>query len=97
VHGILCGQVTPSTPSGNAYFFLLVDDLSRYMWLILLKSKDHAGASFKMFQASVEAEARGRISTLRTDSGCEFTACMFMEYFASEGVRRHLTTLYSPQ
>jgi hypothetical protein len=31
VHGDLCGPVTPATPSGNAYFLLLVDDQSWYM------------------------------------------------------------------
>jgi hypothetical protein len=33
VHGDLCGPVTPVTPSGNQYFLLLVDDMSRYMWV----------------------------------------------------------------
>jgi hypothetical protein len=33
VHGDLCGPVSPPTPGGNAYFLLLVDDMSRYMWL----------------------------------------------------------------
>ncbi|WVZ82883.1 hypothetical protein U9M48_030091 [Paspalum notatum var. saurae] len=42
VHGDLCGLVTPTTPSGNKLFFLLVDDLSRYMWLILLSTKEQA-------------------------------------------------------
>jgi hypothetical protein len=36
----LCGPVTPATPSGNKYFLLLVDDMSRYMWLRFLSSKD---------------------------------------------------------
>jgi hypothetical protein len=31
VHGDLCGPVTPATPGGKWYFFLLVDDVSRYM------------------------------------------------------------------
>lgn len=33
VHGDLCGPITPATPRGNKYFMLLVDDLSRYMWV----------------------------------------------------------------
>jgi hypothetical protein len=33
VHEDLCGPITPDTPSGNKCFLLLVDDLSRYMWL----------------------------------------------------------------
>ncbi|WVZ83401.1 hypothetical protein U9M48_030555 [Paspalum notatum var. saurae] len=40
VHGDICGLMTPTTPSGNKYFLLLVDDLSRYMWLMLLSPKD---------------------------------------------------------
>jgi hypothetical protein len=40
VHGDLCGPITPSTPSGNNYFLLLVDDMSRYMWVQLLSGKD---------------------------------------------------------
>jgi hypothetical protein len=31
VHGDLCGPVTPATPGGKRYFFLLVNDVSRYM------------------------------------------------------------------
>jgi hypothetical protein len=33
IHGDLCGPITPATPSGNKYFLLLVDDMSRYMWM----------------------------------------------------------------
>jgi hypothetical protein len=33
IDGDLCGMITPTTPSGNRYFILLVDDVSRYMWV----------------------------------------------------------------
>src|SRR3954469_19144126 len=42
VHGDLCGSVTPATPGGRRYFLLLVDDLSRYMWVLVLGSKGEA-------------------------------------------------------
>ena len=42
VHGDLCGPISPPTPAGNAYFLLLVDDMSRYMWLTLLHTKAEA-------------------------------------------------------
>ena len=32
IHGDLCGPITPPTPAGNKYFFLLVDDFSHKMW-----------------------------------------------------------------
>jgi hypothetical protein len=46
VHGDLCGPVTSATPSGNRLFFLHIDDLSRYMWLTLMKTKDQAMVAF---------------------------------------------------
>jgi hypothetical protein len=39
VYGDLCGPVTPATPKGRRYFLLLIDDLSRYMWVVVLGCK----------------------------------------------------------
>jgi hypothetical protein len=51
VHGDLCGPVTLATPSGSWYFFLLVDDLSRFMWVTLMLMKDQAMRTFIAFKA----------------------------------------------
>jgi hypothetical protein len=69
VHDDLCGPISPSTPSGNQYFLLLVDDLSRYMWLVLLPSKDQAATAIKNFQAAVEVETGRKLKALCTDRG----------------------------
>jgi hypothetical protein len=42
LHGDLCGPISPKTFAGSKYFLLLVDDHTRYMWLVLIKSKDEA-------------------------------------------------------
>jgi hypothetical protein len=63
-----------STPSGNKYFFVVIDDLSRYMWISLMGSKDKALTSFVMFKSRAEAEPGRKVETLRTDHGGEFTA-----------------------
>jgi hypothetical protein len=47
VHGDLCGPVTPATPRGRHYFLLLVDDLSRYMWVMILGSKGGAANAIR--------------------------------------------------
>jgi hypothetical protein len=97
VHGDMCGPITPVTPSGNQYFLLLVDDMSRFMWLVLLPSKDQAAAAIKNFQMSVEVETGRKLKTLRTDRGGEFTSVEFGRYCAERGVQRQLTAPYSPQ
>ena len=45
VHADLCGPITPLTPGGKRLFLLVVDDKRRYMWLVLLASKDQAVAA----------------------------------------------------
>ena len=43
------------------------------------------------FQAGEEAEVGKKLRTLRTDRGGEFTVCTFADYYAEQGVQRHLT------
>src|SRR4051812_11051087 len=61
VHGDLCGPITPATPSGKKYFLLLVDDATRYMWLVLLASKDEAAVAIQRIQASAESESGSKL------------------------------------
>jgi hypothetical protein len=56
VHGDLCGPVTLATPGGWRYFLLLVDDLSRYMWVVVLGSKGEAANAITRAQAAAEVE-----------------------------------------
>jgi hypothetical protein len=81
--------VTPLTPSGNRFFFLLIDDLSRY--------KDRAMAAFMMFKAQTEAKCGRKLETLCIDHGGEFTACMFIDHYMEEGIKHHLMASYSPE
>ena len=64
VHGDLCGPIAPATHGGKRYFLLFVDDMSRYMWLILLRSKDEAVDAIKRFQAGVEVETGRKLWAL---------------------------------
>jgi transposase InsO family protein len=97
VHGDVCGLVTPATPGGRRYFLLLVDDLSRYMWVMVLGSKGEAADAIRHAQAAAEVECGRKLRVLRTNNGGEFTATEFMLYCADEGVQCHYSASYSPQ
>jgi hypothetical protein len=47
VHDDLCGPVKPVTPSGRRYFLLLIDDATRYIWVVLLTAKSEASSAIK--------------------------------------------------
>ena len=97
VHGDLCGPITPPTPGGERYVFVLIDDSSRYMWTVLLKEKSEAFEKFKSFQTLAEQETKGVIRTFRTDRGGEFMSHEFRSYCDKRGINRHTTAPYSPQ
>jgi hypothetical protein len=92
VHGDLCGEITPSTPSGSNYFLLLVDDMSCYMWVQLLSSKDEALVAIKNFQSSIEVETGRKLKTSCTDRRREFTSIEFRRHYAEHDVKHQLTT-----
>ncbi|GJU30961.1 zinc finger, CCHC-type containing protein [Tanacetum coccineum] len=97
VYGDLCGPITPPTPSGKKYIFLLVDDYSRYMWVYFLNTKDQAFDTFKEYKKTIENELRTTLKMLRTDRGGEFTSNEFTQYCKENGIARQLTAPYSPQ
>nr|GEV64049.1 zinc finger, CCHC-type [Tanacetum cinerariifolium] len=97
LYGDLCGPITPPTPSGKRYIFLLVDDYSRYMWVYFLNTKDQAFDTFKEFKKSIENELRTTLKMLRTDRGGEFTSNEFTQYCKENGIAQQLTAPYSPQ
>jgi transposase InsO family protein len=51
----------------------------------------------KIIQDAIERKSGYALGALRTDRGGEFTANHFKEYCVELGVRRELTTPYSPQ
>jgi transposase InsO family protein len=97
VHRDLCGPMTPATPGGRRYFLLLIDDLSRYMWVVVLGSKGEAADAIRRAQAATEAECGRKLRVLCTDNGGEFTAAEFALYCADEGVQRHYSAPYNPR
>jgi hypothetical protein len=86
VHGDLCSPVTPATPGGRCYFLLLIDDLSRYIWVVVLVSKGEVVNAIRRSQAATEAKCGRKLRVLCTDNGGEFTVAEFASYCADEGV-----------
>jgi transposase InsO family protein len=97
VHGDLCGPVKLATPGGRHYFLLLVDDATRYMWVVLLTAKSEASSAIKRIQAAAEKECGRKLRVLRTDNGGEFTTAEFAAYCADKGIIRHFSAPYTPQ
>jgi transposase InsO family protein len=97
LHGDLCGKISPPTPAGNNYFLLTVNDKSRYMYVVLLPSKDQAPEAIQRFQLRAEAETGKKLGCFWADRRGEFNSTNFLEYCLEHGVQRQLMAPYSPQ
>ncbi|WZZ60567.1 hypothetical protein YC2023_060674 [Brassica napus] len=97
LHGDLCGPITPGTPAGKRYIFVVIDDHTRYMWSMLLREKSEAFESFKKMRSAIEQETEEKIQGFRSDRGGEFVSQEFNSFCDGAGIRRHLTAPYTPQ
>lgn len=97
VHADLYGPITPVTLGGNKYFLLLVDDLSRWMWVYMIKEKSDALSTFNKYRALVEKASGHNIKILRTDCGGEFLSRNFTDLREDKGIEWHLTAPYTLQ
>lgn len=97
VYSDICGPINPTSTSGKKYVLCFIDDYSRKAWVYLLKEKSEAFSHFKQFRRRIETATGKRLKCLRTDRGGEYTSTEFSDYCKEQGLRRQLTTAYTPQ
>ncbi|MCH79609.1 retrovirus-related Pol polyprotein from transposon TNT 1-94 [Trifolium medium] len=74
-----------STPSihNHKYFLTVVDDFSRFTWIILFKSKSEVTLLVQQFIVMIEKQFAVIVKTVRTDNGPEF---LMPTFYASKVV-----------
>jgi hypothetical protein len=97
VHADICGPMQTLSLAENKYFLLFVDDFSRMSWVYFLSEKSQAFSFFQKFKALVEKQSGYYLKVLRTDRGGEFTSDEFKEFCNLHGIKKELTTAYTPQ
>jgi hypothetical protein len=63
MHSDLCEMNGVLTKGGKRYFMTLIDDVSRFCYVYLLKTKDEALDYFKIYKAEVEKPTREKDQT----------------------------------
>lgn len=97
IHSDICGPINPISTTGKRYILCFIDDHSRKAWVYFIQEKSEAFNLFKVFKKKVEVETGRSIKCLRTDRGGEYTSLEFTDYCNTHGIRRQLTTAYTPQ
>ena len=74
-----------------------IDDFSCKTQVYFLVEKSKAFITFKNYNSHVEKETDSYIRRFHTDRGREFTSHEFTNFCKENGIRRQLTTAYTPQ
>ncbi|KZV56298.1 hypothetical protein F511_00295 [Dorcoceras hygrometricum] len=97
VHSDLWGPSRVASRGGARYYISVIDDYSRKLWVVTLKSKDEAFKAFKDWKMMVETQTGKKIKKLRTDNGLEYCSTEFKDFCKQEGIVRHYTVPNTPQ
>ena len=74
------------------FFLTVVDDFTRFTWVILLKSKSEVRNSIKNFVIFAENQFNTNVKFIRSDNGAGF---IMPEFYLSRGII-HQTSVLRP-
>lgn len=97
VHADVCGPMRERSKGRALYFVTFTDDYTRWCEVHFIKRKNEVLKAFKEFKAHAENLCGEKIKFLQSDNGREFCNGEFDAYLQREGIRRRLTTPYTPQ
>ena len=81
----LFGPFEYASLSGKYYAFVIVDDYSKYTWVLFLANKDDVFGAFKIFCKKVQNEKVYAISYIRSDHDDEVENHDFKSFYNTFG------------
>ena len=96
LHLDLFGPEAYKSLGGKQYGFVIVDDYSRFTWVLFLKTKDCAFAEFEKLIKLLENNLKTRLVGIRSDRGGEFQKD-FITYCEERGISHEFSAPRTPQ
>lgn len=79
---------------GHQYFFTIVDDCSRVVWVYLLRAKYDVLSILRTFYTLIETQYNAKIKVVRSDNAPELN---FHNFFNSKGIWAYHSRARTPQ
>nr|GFC01031.1 integrase, catalytic region, zinc finger, CCHC-type, peptidase aspartic, catalytic [Tanacetum cinerariifolium] len=83
--------------NGKQYVLVIVDDYSRYTWVLFLRSKDEAPEVIITFLTRITVLLQSPVIIIRTDNGTEFKNQVLKVYFNSISISHQLSSVRTSQ
>ncbi|GJW96130.1 retrovirus-related pol polyprotein from transposon TNT 1-94 [Tanacetum coccineum] len=97
LHMDLCGPMRVASFNGKMYILVIVDDYSRFTWVIFLKTKDEASAAIIKCIKNLQVRLNARVRNVRTDNGTEFVNLTLREWYENVGITHETSIARTPQ
>jgi transposase InsO family protein len=92
----LFGPVAYISIGGNKYGLVIVDDYSRFTWVLFLQDKGQTQEVLKKFLRRTQNKFDVKVKKIRSDNGTKFKNTQ-VEDFLDEGIKHEFLTPYTPQ
>jgi hypothetical protein len=97
LHMDLFGPIAYISIGGSKYCLVIVDDYSRFTWVLFLQEKSQTQETLKRFLRQAQNEFGLRIKKIRSDNGTEFKNSQIEGFHEEEGIKHEFSSPYTPQ
>ena len=93
----LFGPVNVMSLSRKRYALVIIDDFSKYTWVLFLNSKDETPKMIIDHIKRIELEANLPVRKIRSDNGTDFKNAILNEFCIDKGISRQFSAPRTPQ
>ncbi|GJT91790.1 retrovirus-related pol polyprotein from transposon TNT 1-94, partial [Tanacetum coccineum] len=97
LHIDLCGPMRVQTINGKKYILVIVDDYSRFTWVMFLRLKDETPEVVMKFLKQIQVGLNKTIRYIHTDNGTEFVNKDLTAYYERVGIFHQKIVPRTPQ
>ena len=87
----------PRSRHDSEYIAIISDDVTRYRWIMLLKTLDEVYPKFEEWIPYVETQSQKKLKALRFDHGSKLTSYAFENFLKERDINREYPIAYHPQ
>ena len=88
----LFGPVNVMSMSKKIYVLVIVDDYSKYTWVLFLHSKDETPQMVIDHLKLIELDSKFPVRAIRSDNGTEFKNALLNDFCSDKGISRQYST-----
>jgi transposase InsO family protein len=97
LHIDLFGPIAYISIDSNKYGLVIIDDYSRFTWLLFLQDKSETQEVLKKFLRSAQNKFDFKVKKIRSDNGTEFKNTQVEDFLDEEGIKHEFSAPYTPQ